>query len=939
VSASIEGLGGYNLGFAEELYAAYALDPSSVAPEWREFFAGLGEPAQPPTPLFPRRSLFGAASPVPASNGNGRAAAQAPAAPATPGSETTSARQAAVDRLVHAFRTSGHLAANLDPLGRKRPPVPELTLAHHGLDLADLERHYSAPHGQGSQPLRVTLDRLQSTYSRMIGVQYLHLDNRAARDWLEMRMEASQNRSDLSHASQLRILEKLTAAEQFEQFIHTKFLGAKRFSLEGGESLIPLLDLAIERAARHGVQEVLIGMAHRGRLNVLVNVMGKKPADVFREFQDTDPENYWGRGDVKYHLGHQTRDRTRDGKEVLLTLCCNPSHLEFVNPIVLGRVRARQDERGDAQRLEVMPVILHGDAAFAGQGIVQETLNLSTLKGYTTGGALHVIVNNQIGFTTPPESSRSCTYATDVARMLQAPIFHVNGEDPESVAHVAQLAMDFRAAFRQDVFIDLYGYRRWGHNEGDEPAFTQPRMYQQIRKRKTVRAAYLERLVGPGKISKDEAEGLLKKHHDRYEQELERSKGEQFERQDVTITQRWVRFRGGPESKRDPVQTARPEVLLSALLERTLDYPEGFDAHRTIKKLGEQRRAMARGEQPLDWGAGEALAFASLVCEGHAVRLSGQDAGRGTFSHRHAVLRDQTTDAVHVPLTHMDPQQARFEVWDSPLSECGVLGFEYGFSLDSPQALVLWEAQFGDFVNTAQVIIDQFISSAEDKWGHLSGLVMLLPHGYEGQGPEHSSARLERFLQLCAEDNIQVVNLTTPAQLFHLLRRQVLDRWRKPLVIMTPKSLLRLPAARSPLSEFSEGSFEYVIGDPREPAKVKRVLLCSGKVYYDLVAYREEQQREDVAILRMEQLYPIPQTKLEELLAPYAKGTPVVWVQEEPWNMGAWFFLRANLNGEIFRRLPLSCVSRDESASPATGSHASHKLEQAYLVQQAFGDA
>ncbi|MEZ6188081.1 MAG: 2-oxoglutarate dehydrogenase E1 component [Planctomycetota bacterium] len=932
MAASIDGLGGYNLGFAEELYAAYAQDPSSVEPEWRAFFEGLGGGAPTLESPFPRKSLFGARPPH---NGNGHGAVGQLA----PAGESAAARQAAVDRLVHAYRASGHMAADLDPLGRGRPPVPELTLAHHGLDQADLDRPYSGLRGQGVRPLRETLERLRSTYSRMIGAQYMHLDNRAARDWLESRMEASQNRSDLSHALQLRILEKLTAAEMFEQFIHTKFLGAKRFSLEGGESLIPLLDQAIERAARHGVQEVVIGMAHRGRLNVLVNVMGKAPADVFREFQDTDPENYWGRGDVKYHLGHQTRDRTRDGKEILLTLCCNPSHLEFVNPIVLGRCRARQDERGDETRSEVMPVILHGDAAFAGQGIVQETLNLSTLEGYATGGALHVVINNQIGFTTPPESSRSCTYATDVARMLQAPIFHVNGEDPESVAHVAQLAMDFRATFKQDVFIDLYCYRRYGHNEGDEPAFTQPLMYEQIRQRKTVRAAYLEQLVGPGKISNDEAEALASKHQERLEQELERSKGEDFERSNVAITQRWVRFRGGPRSRRDPVQTALPKVLLSALLERTLDYPEGFNAHKTVTKLRDQRRAMAKGEQDLDWGAGEALAFASLVCEQHRVRLSGQDSGRGTFSHRHSVLHDQKTGSIHVPLTHMDPQQALFEVWDSPLSECGVLGFEYGYSLDSPNALVLWEAQFGDFVNTAQVIIDQFISSAEDKWGHLSGLVMLLPHGYEGQGPEHSSARLERFLQLCAEDNIQVVNLTTPAQLFHLLRRQVLDRWRKPLVMMTPKSLLRLPAARSPLTEFSEGSFHAILDDPREPTSIKRVLICSGKVYYDLVAYREEHGRDDVSILRMEQIYPIAQDELEGLLGRYPDGTPVVWVQEEPWNMGAWFFLRANLNGEIFRRLPLSCVSRDESASPATGSHASHKLEQAYLVQQAFGDA
>ena len=926
-------LGGHNLAFAEALYAQFLEDPASVDPAWRAFFDPLREAAVPLGPSFRPRSIFaggGQANGHGVGNGNGAAVAAASRA---------AVRQERLDLLINAFRARGHLAADLDPLGRPHADDPGLTPAAFGLDEADLDQPNPSRVARTARTIRELLAHLRTTYSRTIGVQFMHIEHGEARRWLQERMEETRNHLELTRAEQVRLLTKLTDAEIFEQFIQKKFLGAKSFSLEGGESLIPLLDLAIDRAADHGVSEVVIGMAHRGRLNVLANVLGKSPRQIFREFEDRDPELYLGRGDVKYHLGRTTEVTTAGGKQVQLTLCFNPSHLEFVSPVVEGRVRARQDRLGDEARARVMPLMIHGDAAFAGQGIVQELLNMSALPGYRTGGALHVIVNNQIGFTTPPSAARSTLYATDVARMLHAPIFHVNGEDPEAVAQVARLAMDFRARFGEDVFVDLYCYRRHGHNEGDEPAFTQPVMYKQIRARRTVRESYVERLRETG-LSQTTADAIAEERREHLEAELTEARRDDYKPEPAS--HRWLlwqQYKGGAWADVAPVTTGVPQDRLRALLEKQLALPATFRPHAKVERLLAARAEMARGEKPLDWATAEAAAFATLLTEGCRVRLSGQDVGRGTFSHRHAVLHDAEDGTQHVALRHLAPDQAPFEVWDSPLTEVAVVGFEWGVSLEQPDGLVLWEAQFGDFCNVAQVIIDQFITSAEDKWGLLSGLVMLLPHGFEGQGPEHSSARLERFLQLAAEDNVQVVNLTTPAQYFHVLRRQVVSPWRKPLVVMSPKSLLRHPAAVSPLEDLAAGGFRTVIADERPaPAAVTRVLLVSGRLYYDLVEAREKQGRADVAIVRLEQLYPLDDAALAAALAPFPTAAPVVWVQEEPFNMGAWYFLRARA-GAGFAGRRLEVVARPESASPATGSLAAHRHEQALLLRQAFGEA
>jgi 2-oxoglutarate dehydrogenase E1 component len=925
-----EALGGLNLAFAEQLYELYLQDPNLVDPEWRAFFAPLQGGGRSRRTTFAPQSIFAAPA------GNGGSAAET-----VPGESAEVVRQARAGALVDAYRASGHLAAQLDPLGRPRPGRPELRLDYHRLGQREADELVSIPDHMGGGQVRLgeLLERLQRTYCREVGVQFSHVDDLQARDWLIERMESSQNETPLTADEKLRILTKLTEAEVLERFIQRKYLGAKSFSLEGGESLIPLLDLAIERAAEHGLEEVVIGMAHRGRLNVLVNTLHKKASDLLREFEDKDPELFWGRGDVKYHMGHQAEHETSAGKRVLLTLCFNPSHLEFVGPVVMGRVRARQDQRGDSERNKVLPLVIHGDAAFAGQGVVQEMLNLHELSGYETGGTVHVIVNNQIGFTTPPESSRSTHYATDVARLLQAPIFHVNGESPEAVAHVIRLAMDFRAHFGHDAVIDLYCYRKHGHNEGDEPAFTQPLMYAEIRGReKSVREAYLEHLLVPGGITPEQADQIAQRHDEHLESELAAAREAGFKRQRSRLTGRWDGFTGGPEAQGGELNTSVPRERLQALLLELTRVPDGFTPHPKIQRLLDARAGMARGERVLDWAAGEALAFATLLGEGHPVRLSGQDAGRGTFSHRHSVLHDVTNANRHIPLQHLDGDPAGFEVWDSPLTETAVLAFEYGYSLDAPRSLCLWEAQFGDFCNVAQVIFDQFITSAEDKWDLLCGLVTLLPHGFEGQGPEHSSARLERFLQMCAEDNIQVVNLTTPAQIFHCLRRQLLRAWRKPLIVMSPKSLLRRPDATSTLEDLSEGGFQRLIPDEGDPKKASRILLCSGKVYYDLADYRTKTGREDVAILRLEQLYPLPHPEIQEQLGRYGAGVPVYWVQEEPWNMGAWYYMRARLSGSAVQDRVIQCVSRQESASPATGSKASHVLEQQALIEKAFGD-
>jgi 2-oxoglutarate dehydrogenase E1 component len=922
-----------NLAFAEGLYAEFVRDPASVAEDWRRYFEEMenGDRHKPQlTPSFQTRSLFNPA------DGVYREKVES----AESGEATAFELQDRVDQLIRAYRTRGHMIAQIDPLGLARPCPPELEPGFYGFTEADLDRRFSCEtlHSGGPSTLREILQRLRNTYCRSIGVEYMHIDDLTVRRWMQRRMEFTENHLVLSRKEQIRILTRLTDAVTFEEFIRKKFIGAKSFSLEGSESLIPLLDLAIEKAGEQGVRQIVMGMAHRGRLNVLANILGKSPRQIFREFADADPHLYTGRGDVKYHLGHHSEWRTSSDSLVYLFMCFNPSHLEFVNPVALGRMRAKLDRVGDHEQERGMVILIHGDAAFAGQGVIQETLNLSQLPAYSIGGTLHVIVNNQIGFTTSPAEARSSTYATDVAKMLQVPIFHVNGEDPEAVAQVVRLALDFRKQFKRDVVVDMYGYRRLGHNEGDEPSFTQPLLYRAIEKRKPVREGYLDHLLRLNEVTREEADEIIERRRAHLEQELSESRSESYKFPPKELEGVWKGFHGGPESEVEEKATCVAKETLTRLLEKQTELPENFRPHPKITKLLEARRAMAKGEQPLDWSACEALAFASLAAEGFRVRLSGQDSGRGTFSHRHAVLHDFEDGHTYIPLQHLSPNQAPVGIYNSPLSEIGVLGFEYGYSLDFPEGLVLWEAQFGDFWNVAQVIIDQFIVSAEDKWHRLSGIVLLLPHGFEGQGPEHSSARMERFLMLGAEDNIQVVYPSTPAQYFHCLRRQVVRRWRKPLVIMTPKSLLRHPKVVSSLEEAARGGFQRVIPDNlgRDPKEVRQIILCTGKIYYELAAQREELKREDVAIVRLEQLYPLPKDELQIALQPYQEGTPVLWVQEEPENMGAWRFLRVKFGTKLLDRFPFSGVSRPASASPATGSANSHKQEQARLFAKAF---
>jgi 2-oxoglutarate dehydrogenase E1 component len=854
-------------------------------------------------------------------------------------------RQDRVDQLVRAYRVRGHMIAKIDPLGMPRRPMPELEPKFYHLTDADMDRRFSSRtiYGTETLTLREILDRLRNTYCRSIGVEFMHIHDLEPKNWLQERMEGTENRLEMEVQDQRRIFTLLTDAVILEEFIQRKYLGAKSFSLEGSESLIPLLALTIERASDQGVDEVTLGMAHRGRLNVLANIMRKHPRKIFREFEDLDPLLYRGRGDVKYHLGYSSDYETPAGKKVHLSLCFNPSHLEFVNPVVVGRVRAKQDRVGDRARNKKIALIIHGDAAMAGEGVTQETFNISQLAAYNTGGSIHVVVNNQIGFTTPPWESRSTTYATDVAKMLQIPIFHVNGEDPEAVAQVVRLAIDFRMTFKRDVVIDMYGYRRHGHNEGDEPSFTQPVLYRAISKRQSVKDGYLEHLtaLGVGGMTKEEGDQIAVERKAHLEQELTAARTKDYKRVDDWLGGYWQGFIGGPESGADEADTTTEPAVLTALIEKMCQPPEGFTLHPKVTKLLDQRIEMARGNRPIDWGTAELAAFASLVTSGVRVRMTGQDSARGTFSQRHAVLLDYETGRHYMPLAYLAEGQAPIEIYNSALSEVGVLGFEWGFSLDYPDGLVIWEAQYGDFVNVAQVIIDQFIMSAEDKWKRLSGLVLLLPHGFEGAGPEHSSARIERFLALCAEDNAQVVQPTTPAQHYHLLKRQALRRWRKPLIVFTPKSLLRHPSATSTLDELASGRFHRVLPDEltTRTKKVGRVILCTGKIYYELVKYRQDTGREDVAIIRLEQLYPLPKQSLMTALEAYPDAVSVVWTQDEPANMGAWSYLRVKLGERMFGRWPLSVVSRDESASPATGSASSHRLEQQELIQKAFGVA
>ena len=928
-----------NLAYVEQVYADYQRQPDSVPEDWRRYFDSLknGETAPSgfrPGPSFRPRSLFDPA-------GGPKVTAAAPA----PGEDLESMMllQHRVDRMVRAYRVRGHMIAQFDPLSTFTPAIPQLDPQYYGFTSGDMNRlfYVETLRPDGRLPLREILERLRQIYCGAIGAQYMHIDNLRIRHWLQARFESMPFRADLSRDLQLRIFTRLTDAIVFEQFVRKKFVGAKSFSLEGGESLIPLLDLAIGKASELGVDEIVVGMAHRGRLNVLANIIGKSPREIFREFEDKDPDLFLGGGDVKYHMGYSSDYLTAAGRRVHLSLCFNPSHLEFVNPVALGRVRAKQDRARDQDRARVLTCLIHGDAAFIGEGVVQETLNLSRLPGYSTGGTVHIIVNNQIGFTTTPGEGRSTLYSTSIARMLPVPLFHVNGEDPEAVARCIQLALDFRQEFKLDVVIDMYCYRRLGHNEGDEPSFTQPALYRLIEKRPSVRDAYLERLLRLGGIAREEADEIARKRYDWLEQHLGEARSSYCGLPPSSLAGVWRGYQGGPEPADTGTGTGVPADRLSHYLERLIAVPEDFTVHPKLQRVLEQRREMAAGNRPLDWAAAEALALASLADTGCRLRLSGQDSERGTFSHRHAVWHDYDTSVKYCPLQHLGEHQAPVEIYNSPLSEVGVLGFEYGYSLDMPDALVLWEAQFGDFVNVAQVIIDQFIASGEDKWRRLTGLVLLLPHGFEGAGPEHSSARPERFLALAAEDNLQVAQPSTPAQFFHLLRRQALRKWRKPLIVLTPKSMLRHPEVVSPLDDFTSGHFRRVIPDPRgvDMASVHRVLLCSGKLYYDLEAHRRSLGRDDLAIIRVEQLYPFPQAELEDLLAPCPAGTHVIWVQEEPENMGAWRFLRVTVSMTFLGRLPFSGVCRPASASPATGSPGAHQIEHQQILASAFGGA
>lgn len=921
-----------SLAYVEGMYADYLRDSSSATPAWQAYFAELtngeadGKPALP-GPAFRPSSVFN----PPAAHRTGL----------PQGSEPEVADlQERVDALIRSYRARGHIIAQLDPLQQPKIPPPELDPAYHDFTAADLDRPFACATMEPNRllMLREIIERLRNTYCRSIGVQFMHIDDYTIRYWLQEQMERTQNRLALSRAKQLRILTRLTDAVVFEEFIRKKFIGAKSFSLEGSESLIPLLDLAIEHAGDEGVTGIVLGMAHRGRLNVLANILGKSPRAIFSEFADTDPRLQRGGGDVKYHLGYSGDYVTATGRTVRLSLCFNPSHLEFVNPVAAGRVRVRQDRGGDAERNRNLLVLIHGDAAFIGEGVVQETLNMSRLPGYTVGGALHIIVNNQIGFTTSPNEGRSSMYATGVAKMLQTPIFHVNGEDPEAVAQCVQLALEFRARFKMDVVIDMYGYRRLGHNESDEPTFTQPVLYRRIAERKSVREGYLDHLLKLNEVTRAEADDIAEHRQTLLEENLAESRRPPSPTTDGTLLAGGEKCVGGPEPMEE-IETGTDRQTLATLLAAQTRLPSDFQPHQKIQRILEARREMASGGHGLDWAAAESLAFATLATRGVRVRFSGQDCGRGTFSHRHAVLHDFNDGRLYTPLQHLSPDQMPVEFFNSPLSETGVLGFEYGYSLDCPEGLVLWEAQFGDFVNAAQVIVDQFIVSGEKKWGQLSGLVLLLPHGLEGMGPEHSSARLERFLRLAAEDNIQVANPTTPAQYYHLLRRQALRRWRKPLVVMTPKSLLRHPKSVSTLDELAAGRFQRIIPDetPKQDAsKIARVLLCSGKIYFELAEQRETLQRDDVALVRVEQLYPLPAEMLQSVLSPYRDGTPVFWVQEEPENMGAWYQFRVRFGETLFGRWPFAGISRPASASPACGSANAHRREQAALIAQAF---
>ncbi|MFQ6017959.1 MAG: 2-oxoglutarate dehydrogenase E1 component [Kiloniellaceae bacterium] len=945
---------GSNGIFIAELYARFLDDPGAVDPSWQGFFKELNEDARAVID-----ELRGASwAPRARATRDGAAITDggsvAAVAEGVAGGRQITAddiRAATIDSiralmLIRAYRVRGHLEADLDPLGLAPcEPHPELDPLSYGFTEADLDRpiFINKVLGLETATLSEIMRVVRATYCGKIGVEFMHIQDPAQKAWIQERIESIHNRTQFTETGKRAILERLSAAEVFEKFLDKKYTGTKRFGLDGGESMIPALEQILKRGSQLGLKEVVIGMPHRGRLNVLANFMGKPFSAIFSEFQGgaAHPEDVGGSGDVKYHLGTSS-DREFDENTVHLSLTANPSHLEAVNPVVVGKVRAKQVQRGDTDRSQIMALLMHGDAAFAGQGLVPETLDLSELKGYRIGGTVHFIVNNQIGFTTNPVNSRSGPYCSDVAKMIQAPIFHVNGDDPEATVHVARIATEFRQTFKKDVVIDMFCYRRHGHNEGDEPAFTQPLMYRRIKGHPTTRRIYAERLIAEGTVTGEEAESMMTRWQERLAAEFEAATGYKPNKADW-LEGAW----SGLEVVRgfDPRRgkTAVPIKTLKEVGAALTRLPPDFNVHRKIVRQLDAKRRMLESGEGIDWATAEALAFGTLLVEGHPVRLSGQDCNRGTFSQRHVSLVDQETEARYLPLNHVREGQQRIEVIDSPLSEMAVLGFEYGYSLAEPRALVLWEAQFGDFANGAQVIIDQFIASGESKWLRMSGLVMLLPHGYEGQGPEHSSARLERYLQLCAEDNIQVVNCTTPASYFHVLRRQMHRKFRKPLIVMTPKSLLRHKRAVSKLADFGPGSafhrVMYCDELPCDPRQAKQIVLCSGKVYYDLVEERAKRGIRDVHFLRLEQIYPFPADALAVELEPY-KHCHIVWCQEEARNMGAWSFASSfvqEVAEEIGAEYPRPrYAGRPSAASPATGLVERHTKEQAQLIDEAL---
>ncbi len=923
-------LAGGSAAYVEDLYEQFLRDPGAVDARWRDYFEQLKGREAGDVPHAPiveqvaqtaRRAVRGLAP--------GAAAAV---------DDVYAQKQAGVHKLVTAYRARGHLAANLDPLGMlSRQAAPDLELGFHGLSGADLDVEFST--GSLSAPARMKLRDivalLKSTYSSTVGIEFMHISDADQRRWLHESLERTGGKHVYGTEERKRILQKLTQAEGLERYLHTKYVGQKRFSLEGGDSLIPLMDEVVRRAGSQGVKEIVIGMAHRGRLNVLVNTMGKPPHQLFAEFEGRHdgPDDPAHSGDVKYHMGYSS-DVATPGGPVHLALGFNPSHLEIIDPVVAGSVRARQHRRRDDERAQVMPILIHGDAAFAGQGVVMELLQMSQARGFGVGGTVHVVVNNQVGFTTHrADDARSTLYCTDVAKMVAAPIFHVNGDDPEAVVFCARLALDFRNRFKRDVVIDLVCYRRHGHNEADEPAATQPVMYQNIRARKTTRELYAERLVRDGVVGAEEPKALV----DGYRQQLDSGRiVADLADNPLVPAVDWSRHLGArPE---DPFETRVPEQRLAPLAAAIARVPDGITLHPRVAKVYEDRAKMAAGELRMDWGFAENLAYATLLDDGFKLRVVGQDAGRGTFFHRHAVLHDQKSGDSAMPLRALvsDPQDV--VIIDSLLSEEAVMGFEYGYATTEPNTLVIWEGQFGDFANGAQVVIDQFISSGEAKWGRLCGLALFLPHGYEGQGPEHSSARLERFLQMCALDNMQVCTPTTPAQMFHMIRRQMVRDLRKPLVVMTPKSMLRHRLSTSTLAELTDGAFQTMIPDAtaKDPKKVKRVVLCAGKVYYDLVEDAEKRGVTDVAIVRVEQLYPFPREAVAAEIRRFPAAKNLIWCQEEPMNQGAWYQIQHHLRFCSSDKQRLHYAGRPRSPAPACGHYTTHVAEHNALLEQAL---